>query len=446
LGLLVSLISVFLYGALILCFFNLSSQAQAYESERVLLEGKKLPLEKLFRDDSNTLFVPLDLFCSNTDTAFKINSLSKIIIITSKNINVKLQVQNNLAIVNEKWNYMKAPVQNVDNQIIVPLFDLAEYFGFKAEYRGFTPAEKDNTEKLFGFPPSQDSPAVEPADNSSGPGAFNKASDNAGPEILDNTGPEILEGGPGDYRNSRPVYKNSGMPPDSYEARMMPDSRDQMIPASKDSVAVNTHSREDRRQKYFTRKRRKKPERPDWSMKGKVGLGLNLGGYRPDGGDLENDIESHLIWGGKFSLGISNHWSIETLFEDWEDSADNHRYAQLPLAGSGSLTIQPLTFSLKCRFMANSRFKPYLGLGYTRFNVGFSFTDNASVNYSEKDTCWGPSVMMGGEYFINRHVSLSGDFRYHWARIGFDITSLSNFIEVRMQDFMFSGGLNFWFR
>lgn len=402
--------------------------------EVVMIEGKKISLDRLFRDEANILFIPLDLFCAETNASFRQNKLSKIIIVNSKDITIKLQLQNNLAVVNEKWNYMEAPVQSVENQIIVPLFNMAEYFGLKAEYKGFSPREKprSNTDELFGFPPAQGTPAQRPSANET------PVKSNSNKNIKSSS-TEVIQGKPGDYRESRPSYKkNAVLPPDNYQPRQ----------SRAYQGSDYDENRQDKRQKFFVsrNKRKRKKSRPEWSMKGKIGLGLSMGAYRPDGGDLENDIESHLIWGAKASLGISNHWSLEALIEDWEDSADNQIYSNFTIPGSGKLTIQPATFALKCRFLTDSRFKPYIGLGYTRFNVGFSFTDNTSVNYSEKETCWGPSVQMGGEYFINKHVSLSGDFRYHWARLGFDVASLSKFVEIRLHDFMFSGGLNFWFR
>lgn len=367
-------------------------------SESVTLDGKEIPLEKLFRDENNFIFIGMKHLAEHLGLSVRYNESSGIMILENKAHTLKVQTDNNLAIVDEHWKYMKAPVQKVDGIVIGPLVELAEFLGSRAVYRGLVPAESAARDaELFKFPP--EAPAGERGAMTPGAPA-----------------------GSGRIDEIKAVVYNG------------------------DSDHVYGAGRKARTAVFGSKSKKPRPERNPWSMKGKVGIGMSLGAFKPDGGDIGDYIESHLLWGGRFAGGISNHWSVEAIIEDWEDSRTDSFFNDFPFKGSGKLTFQPATFSLKCHFMKESPFKPYLGFGYTRFNVGFSFADNVNPSFSGKETCWGPTLQAGGEYFFSPHVSAYGGFRYQWARVGFDIKPILEFIEVRLNDFYFSGGMNFWFR
>lgn len=434
---LIALSSVFILTVACFCPAAAASLPKDLPSESVTLDGREIPLEKLFRDENNQIFIGLDHLAELLGLSARHSGPSGIVILENKAHSLKLQVDNNLAIIDERWKYMKAPVQKIDGTVIGPLMELASFLGSRAVYRGLVPVESASRQaELFKFPP--EAPAGERGAMAPGAPAGSGSSEAPHPE------------------GSRPS-EDPGVatPPERAESqsaargRTTADYQD----AGKRTVAYNGDSghvygsgRKSRTAAFGRKGARPRAEKNPWSMKGKVGMGFSLGAYRPNGGDIENYIESHLLWGGRFAGGISNHWSVEAIIEDWEDSRTDSFFNDFPFKGSGKLTVQPATFSLKCHFMKESPFKPYIGIGYSRFNVGFSFADNVNPSFSGKETCWGPSLQAGGEYFFSPHVSAYGGFRYHWARVGFDIKPILEFIEVRLHDFYFSGGMNFWFR
>jgi len=395
--------------------------AQDLYQERVILEGQDLPLDSLFRNQNNILYCPLDLLKERLSLSYQYNQGSKIVIVKTRDKTLKLQVGNTLAVINEAWKYMKAPAQDIDGRIIVPLMDVAEYLGAAATYRGFLPMAPEDGRRTPNshMPPAEQKGTVrDAAEADDSPFRF----------------PPSLEGPDETPATRQSQHSSSSMPQDySRAGAQMEEVRDEPV---MDSTPRHPRGRREKRRVVFRKPAPEKPrEKSPWSMKGKVGIGVTLNAYQPDGEDIGSAVESHLLWGGRFSAGISNHWSLEALVEEWEDSHELTQYSNFPLPGNGKLTVQPFTLSLKCHFMKDSPFKPYLAIGATRFNVGFAFNDTVNTPYSGKETCWGPTIQAGGEYFVTRNFSMYSGFRYSWGEIGFDVKPLLRFAEVQLMIF-----------
>ncbi|MDP7421302.1 MAG: copper amine oxidase N-terminal domain-containing protein, partial [bacterium] len=121
--------------ALVMLFYA----GSAFSQVAILLDDEEIPLDILFKNDEDILFIPLKTLCNRLSATYKYNPETKIILLAKDRDTIKLQIDNTLVIVNDEWKYLKSPVQRVGEEIIVPFEAVAGFLGSAVSFRTGVP-------------------------------------------------------------------------------------------------------------------------------------------------------------------------------------------------------------------------------------------------------------------------------------------------------------------
>ena len=131
---------------------------------------------------------------------------------------------------------------------------------------------------------------------------------------------------------------------------------------------------------------------------GKVGFimplkDLTINGY-PDG-----TIDTGFAGGGGLIYGLNDNFALELDVTHAPSSNVTSTWLNV-----GDLQTTDISFGIQYRFMPKEHLVPYVGVG-ADFITGD--IQNASVDWS-----YGGHVSVGVDYFLNKNIALTADFKY----------------------------------
>lgn len=370
-------------------FILLSTFSGVYAQPLIMLDGKEVSLDLLFKDEENRLFIPLKELCQMLKASYKYNPDSKIIIVNRDDRIIKLQVDNTLVIVNDEWKYLEAPVQQVGEDIIVPLKAIAEYLGGKLEYKAeFQELKPVQTEKKELSPAVSEEPAVQ--------------------EMTPYEPPPALE----------PLYEEE------------PDRS--TFPKPQPTTFFSSEA----------------PAESSYSIHRRVGLGAFCGYYRPDSwGTTGNPPDRKFLVGGNLRYGFSPSFAFDVGISHWSETKRGIFYRE-PVTGDNRLEIIDLSFDIIGYFLReDSRLKPFLGVGLSHYHYHLKYNNNAK-SFDKKDSSEGFNVIGGLEYFFTENFSLYNYVKYQRSDVTFSIDTAGftpQDVNVKLNDLYFGMGMCFWF-
>ena len=141
-------------------------------------------------------------------------------------------------------------------------------------------------------------------------------------------------------------------------------------------------------------------------------------------GTLDLDVDDGTSFGFNITYRLTDNWGIE-LLAAYPFSHDLKGCANLTVGGTpvtscidaGEVEHLPPTLSLQYRFMPDSAFQPYVGLGinWTMFSSEKLTPEAAEllgIDDIKLDDSVGVAVQIGADWFFNDRWLINGDIRY----------------------------------
>lgn len=146
---------------------------------------------------------------------------------------------------------------------------------------------------------------------------------------------------------------------------------------------------------------------------------------------------------GSFAYGFSDGWSVEL----WSGlTAFEHEVSLEDLGTVATVEHRPTTLSVNYHFMADQKFRPFVGLGYGWVNVSGEESRGALAGLGiDGDNANGISFTVGADYYVNDNFFLRADVR----KLDFDtevtVESLGNVGTAEVDPLVYgiSAGLSF---
>ncbi|MEO8001988.1 MAG: OmpW family outer membrane protein [Arenimonas sp.] len=142
-------------------------------------------------------------------------------------------------------------------------------------------------------------------------------------------------------------------------------------------------------------------------------LGFHNANPKSDNGTLSGSdasIDDDWALTGSVAYHFADNWSAEL----W--TGLNKYEHDVSLAGSGkvgSVKQRPTTLGVNYHFMKDSKFRPFVGIGYGWVNVGGEKSTGALAgSVLRADNSSGLTANAGADYYINDNFFLRGDVRY----------------------------------
>ncbi len=360
--------------------------SSAFSQVAIILDGEDVPLDLLFKNEEDLLFIPLKALCDRLGATYKYNPETKIVLLMKDRDTIKLQIDNTLAIVNDEWKYLKSPVQRVGEQIIVPFEAVAGFLGSKVSFRTSAAAPAP--------PASAAPPAPAPA---------------------------------------APVTYEAPPPARVYE----PEPEPEFFTPSEDSIFGDVTYAPMEEPSPFT-------------VKHRFSLGFYADYYRPDGWNVNGRrLERKFGINGCMRYGLGSHWVFEFGMGHWSNSKDDIYFGR-GVQGTNRLELVPLNVDIYCYFMKDSRLKPFLGLGLTHYRVEHKYWNDNSERVETKDATTGFNVTGGLEYFFTPNFTMFNFIRYTHADLGLRyiapfVPGTDLDFNIKLNDLFFGTGFAFWF-
>lgn len=142
-------------------------------------------------------------------------------------------------------------------------------------------------------------------------------------------------------------------------------------------------------------------------------LGFQNVNPKSDNGTLasaEASIDDDWALTGSVAYHFADNWSAEL----WTGlSKYQHKVSLAGLGTVGSVEHRPTTLGVNYHFMKESKFRPFVGLGYGWVNVSGEQSSGALAGtVLRADNSGGLTANVGADYYINDRFFLRGDLRY----------------------------------
>ena len=142
-------------------------------------------------------------------------------------------------------------------------------------------------------------------------------------------------------------------------------------------------------------------------------LGFHNVNPKSDNGTLagaQASIDEDGALTGSIAYHFSDNWSAEL----WTGlSKYEHDVSLSGLGTVGSVEHRPTTLGVNYHFMKDSKFRPFVGLGYGWVNVSGEQSSGALAGTVLRgDNSGGLTANVGADYYINDRFFLRGDLRY----------------------------------
>ncbi|HOZ05170.1 MAG TPA: OmpW family outer membrane protein [Arenimonas sp.] len=142
-------------------------------------------------------------------------------------------------------------------------------------------------------------------------------------------------------------------------------------------------------------------------------LGFHNVNPKSDNGTLagaEASVDDDWAVTGSVAYHFADNWSVELWsgLEKYE-----HDVSLAGLGTVGSVKHRPTTLGVNYHFMKESKFRPFLGLGYGWVNVsGEKSTGALAGTVLRADNSSGLTANLGADYYFNDNFFVRGDVRY----------------------------------
>jgi len=142
-------------------------------------------------------------------------------------------------------------------------------------------------------------------------------------------------------------------------------------------------------------------------------LGFHNVNPKSDNGTLAG-AQASIDEDGAFTGSIAYHFSDNWSAELWTGlSKYEHDVSLSGLGKVGSVEHRPTTLGVNYHFMKDSKFRPFVGLGYGWVNVSGEQSSGALAGTLLRgDNSGGLTANVGADYYINDRFFLRGDLRY----------------------------------
>jgi len=142
-------------------------------------------------------------------------------------------------------------------------------------------------------------------------------------------------------------------------------------------------------------------------------LGFHNTNPKSDNGTIAGanaDVSDDWAATGSIAYHFADNWSAEL----WTGLDKFEHDVSLAGAGKvGSVEQRPTTLGINYHFMKDSKFRPYIGLGYGWVNVsGEKTTGTLAGSVLRADNSGGLTANVGADYYVNDQFFLRGDVRY----------------------------------
>lgn len=188
-----------------------------------------------------------------------------------------------------------------------------------------------------------------------------------------------------------------------------------------------------------------KPTDPEVYPRGRFCVGLDVGYYKPWGGDVPKaSLEWKPIYGARILYAFHPRLAVEERYEVWKFSRRGRHFLNPQRDGNFKLQVKSLFLGLVHFFPSSSRWRFGVACGGVLNWVRLGY-DNGMISLLKQDDTVGYEIKSFGEYFMDETVSVTMELRYRGATAGFSIPEVGQEFELDLDSAFGTIGLNYYF-
>ena len=176
----------------------------------------------------------------------------------------------------------------------------------------------------------------------------------------------------------------------------------------------------------------------------KFAIGINGAYYNPDGGELQELVDDHLMVGGKARVYFGHNWALQGKYGTWDCEKNDQLYSFL-VNGKNDLNIKTFGAELLYIFSKSEFLHSYIGIGAAQYKTTIDYLDN-NIDFKIENTFTGYTVCLGGDYRLSKSLFLNGEMIYVNADDNVKLLTITGRdYLLKLNGFMTNVGLLFHF-